>query len=329
VSPYEVRGSYGLGRHQGVAILTVDYSFDERGASPLGSLIQFPDLPLDMEAAMLAREGAEGGAHDHARFALCEPPKMAFDRPLANHGRTLSRAPEHAANRRGEIVHRDVRPGKPEEAAAAKALTTCIDRITNGYCDSVCGNCSYVLPKAAIMDSRTDDWSRSESAVSGGGSCDEGGYYGGPGQVSLPTFTGALLPNPYTHCAHLGCSHRDEAPSLKTAVATAEDAPVTGRFGHNSNTDAEAEARAFRACVGGSDGTAEACAACGTASAQDRQDPCTARTNTAESFWAQTASSSLGGTRIDDAFPVITESTAGEPLPPPVCAWGKFPVHGM
>jgi hypothetical protein len=108
-----------------------------------------------------------------------------------------------------------------------------------------------------------------------------------------------------------------------------DTAVLSGRFGHNSNTDAEAELRAFRACVDGRDGMAEACAACGNTTEVGRQDPCGARTNTADSIWTETSSATSGGLRVEDKLDVIRDPHAGTQLEQPVCAWGKFPVHGM
>ena len=116
-SPYEVGGSFGLGRHQGIAILTVAYTFDERAPKD-GKSAALISLPPDMEAVMLAKGDA---AHDHSAFTLCDAPSITHDAPLANHGRALSRAPEHAESRISVAHHADVRPGVQEQAAAAKA----------------------------------------------------------------------------------------------------------------------------------------------------------------------------------------------------------------
>jgi hypothetical protein len=335
VSPYSVAGSFGLGRHQGGAIVAVGLSFDSRGtASDSRARLEIPSLPRDVAARMV---GDKGTAHDHGKAALCGAPEVIFDRPLGNHGRALARSPQFETNRAPLVVYAADAPaeitGDPRSTAVlggawTTRVNTCLDRIQNGYCDSVCGNCSYVLPSEAVQDTRAGDWSTPESLVSGGGpgACEEASYYGGPGQVSVPSFTGALLPDYFTHCARVGCSSDDEAPSMKSLVDSAANAPMSGRWGHNSNTDIEAEYIAFRACLDGQDGQAAACAVCGSGSS-GVQRPCDDRTNTARTVWDRTAST-LGGLLPLDKIPPITGDAPGETAPP-VCSWGGFPVHGM
>ena len=335
-SPYEVSGSFGLGRHQGSAIIAVSVAFDARGdADASTGKLALAGLPDDVALRML---GERGSAHDHSRVAICGSPELIFDRPLGNHGRALSRRPEHRANRAAMVFYEaDGAPSVVRDASSTAVLggawmkktTTCLERIQNGYCDAVCGNCSYVLPSESIFTSRAGDWSTPDALVSGGGaaSCDAPSYYGGPNFESTPTFTGVTLPNHFTHCARLGCAAADEAPSLKSITSDAADAPMTGLYGHNSNTDAEAELRAFRACVNGQDGTADACAACGNG-ATGIQSPCDDRTNMARAVWDKTAKTSLGIIPIDQV-PAIVEASDEQATDAPTCAWGHFPVYGM
>lgn len=296
VSPYEVAGSYGLGRHQGAAILSIGYGFDPR--QPSSSRTQIASFPSDMSDAMM---GAKGTAHDHGAATVCGAPQVLVDQALGNHGRSLSRAPIDQKSRTALGFFAADAPAKvyadPTATVAAGGAwmgraKSCLARIKNGFCDAVCGNCSYVLPTEGLMTSRADDWSRPDSIVEGSGTCSEPSYYGGPGQLSNPTFTNALLPNPFTHCARLGCSTADEAPSLKSLTGSADEAPMSGLYGHNSNTDAEAEFLMFNACMNGTDGLAQACAACG-GGISGKQSPCDAHVNTAATVWNRTASTSL------------------------------------
>jgi hypothetical protein len=110
-------------------------------------------------------------------------------------------------------------------------------------------------------------------------------------------------------------------------VSGVSESVVSGLYGHNSNTDAEAELIAFRACMNGEDGRAQACAACG-AGGQGRQDPCEAMTNTARSFWDKTASSVVG-VIPHDLVPAISDPKAGTSPSSPTCGWSEFPVEGM
>lgn len=330
-SPYEVEGSYGLGRHQGLAILALEYGVDPR--HPATTLRgedrqQYawptdppPNIPADIARAMTA----QSDGHDHARYALCAKPEVIFDRPLSNHGRPLSRDARDQASRMRLLSRAlDETPKDAAAKATVAKVRACVERITNGYCDSVCGNCSYVLPSAAIMTSSAGDYSAGSTlaALSPMGET----YFGGPGQKTLDRGEG-VYPNPFTHCARLGSGARTEAPSLKSLVA---DAPLSGLYGHNSNTDAEAELVALTACLEGRDGTAQACAVCGregsTSESARIQMPCVSQTNTAANFWTRTAEPLVGGTFLDRVPAISRRSDSGAP---PRCAWGGHPVHGM
>lgn len=334
-SPYEVAGTFDLGRHQGLAIVAIEYGVDPRFRAdklqgedarrlawpPPASL---GTLPADVTRAMTA----VSDGHDHARFALCAKPEVILDRPLANHGRPLSRDERDRASR-VRLLSRslDESPRDTQAKATVAKVRACVERITNGYCDSVCGNCSYVLPEAAIMTSAAGDYSAPASRVASapGGET----YYGGPGQRSISKDgSDSTYPNPYTHCAQLGAGAETEAPSLKSLVV---DAPLSGLYGHNSNTDAEAEFVALTACLEGRDGTAQACGVCGREAGGPTgartQMPCVSRTNTAANFWTKTADPLVGGTFRDKVPPVRRASTASDS--PPQCSWAQFAVHGM
>lgn len=328
VNAFEVAGTGGLGRHQGISVLGVELAFDDRAAAGDTSPHAWPDpivprLPPDIGQTMT----------DDGRFlpfAMCSAPTVVLDLPLFNHGRTMSRDPAHAANRTElQSVHAD---GDAEAADDPSVQGTqawrtrtkgCLGAIEDGHCDAVCGNCSYVLPAAAIDPTRHGDWSQASSLVGGTEQCSTGGYYGGPGMQSRERVFGSPYRNPFTHCARLACGADDEAPTINDLWGS-DSAFVTGRFGHNSNADAEAEFRAFSACVSpGELDAAGVCAACGTVRERKRQDPCADRTNTAAAWWDRTANLTR------DFFPAIMGDEGQRAPAPPRCAWGDFPVSGM
>jgi hypothetical protein len=349
-SPYDVEGAYGFGRHQGIAIVAVDFAFDAR--RPLSELPrdvaqkrawpktpELENLPVDVAEGMLPT----GKHREHTRFPLCGRPRVSLDRPSGNHGRPLSRAPEDRQSRlRVSGGAFDATPGK--RAAIDNALS-CVEGIENGFCDAVCGNCSYVLPSAAIMTSDAGEWSNHADVIEvrreagrqpegqtsdGPGACGEESYVGGPKKKSKPDDDGDSHDNPFTHCAMFGCGSKLEAPSIKSLLLAA---PMTGLYGHNSNTDAEAEFTAFEGCMRGSVSVTSACSVCGgAASRPGRQTPCDDKTNTASHFWRRTAAPIIGDSYVAGAFkdkvPAIRRG-GQEGSSSPVCGWGNFPVHGM
>lgn len=345
-SPYEVTGTYDLGRHQGLAIVGAAVTFDERfelDELPSKSRDKYKWTASELEGlpSDMAKKITESKLdHDHTDHPRCTALAISIDRPLGNHGRALSRAPEDAKSRMGLMsMLEDLKPttkGQPkpstkttkETPVAVGKVGECIRKIENGFCDSVCGNCSYVLPSAGVMTSASGDWSEPADIIlgPGKGTCDAESYYGGEGKKSEENVMNERYNNPFTHCAILGCEKETEAPSLKSLI---DSSPMTGMYGHNSNTDAEAEAQAFEACLKGAD-PIRACAACGTTTnAQPaRQNPCLAKTNTANNFWARTARPGIGGTFTDLVPPI--RGGNGPQLAAPTCAWApNMPVNGM
>jgi hypothetical protein len=332
VSVFEVANTGGLGRHQGIAILGAEMSIDERfKLADRPDLAQqhgwpqtvLPELPPDMAQTMT-------DAGRFAPFAMCDAPKIVLDQPLFNHGRTLLRDPAHAANRlEMRSAHGDGDPGAAENAALAGTrawsaqVKACLGGVKDGQCDAVCGNCSYVLPPAGLDPMRGGDWSKPSSLVAGSGKCsDESSYYGGPNQETRDSFLGNPYPNPFTHCAKQGCGTNDETPTI-SGLWWSSDAVVSGRYGHNSNADAEAEYRAFSGCVAGEFDTTEMCRACGDPMQPNHQDPCGARTNTAATWWDRTAN------LMKDFTPAIEGDVGERSTQPPKCAWADFVVSGM
>jgi hypothetical protein len=334
VNSFEVAHSGGMGRHQGISVLAAEFSYDDRvrlDATPApGPESRWPDpllpgLPPDITTAMI-----DGGAF--TAFAMCGAPKMLLDTPLYNHGRTLLRDAAHAANRvelRSAHGDRDAAatPGDASvvgSAAWSARTTSCLGGITDGYCDSVCGNCSYVVPSAALEPLRKGDWSRPESLVFGSGACSgDSSYYGGSGQTSRDSFAGNTYPNSFTHCAFEGCDANDEGPTMNGLWGD-DSAVVSGRYGHNSNADAEAAYRAFSACVSpGEFAGDEVCNACGKIEAPNKQDPCVDQTNTAATWWDRT------GNLTRDFTPAAGVDEGDKGTTPPRCAWAPFSVSGM
>jgi hypothetical protein len=332
VSSFEVQHSGGLGRHQGISVLGVELSYDDRvtlAARPdLAASFAWPapalgNLPPDIVQTMT----------DGARFTvfpMCSAPKVVLDIPFFNHGRTLSRDPARAENRvELRMVHADrdasSTPDNPIIAGSkswSAQTRTCLSGIKDGHCDSVCGNCSYVLPSVSLDPLRHGDWSQPSSLVSGTGSCsDEASYYGGPEMQSRDSYLGSPFPNGFTHCAKEGCQGSFEAPTI-TGEWWDDHAVVSGLYGHNSNSDAEAEYRAFSACVSpGEFPPADVCAACGTG--VGHQDPCGAKTNLAAAWWDRTSS------MTKDFAPTIRGDEGDRSPAAPHCAWADFTVSGM
>jgi hypothetical protein len=333
VNAFEVAHSGGMGRHQGISVLGAEFAYDVRERldgtppppdhawpSPL-----LPGLPKDITRAM-----SDDGWF--TAFAMCEAPKMVLDTPLYNHGRTLMRDEEHAANRvELRMAHGD-RDGASQggdatvvgSGAWAARTTSCLGGLKDGYCDSVCGNCSYVVPSTALEPLREGDWSRSDNLVFGTNSCSgDSSYYGGHGMMSQESFLGNAYPNPFTHCAREGCGSKDEGPTLN-GLWWDDNAVVTGRYGHNSNADAEAAYRAFSACVSpGEFAGDEVCQACGKTGSPGKQDPCVDQTNTAATWWDRTAS------LTKDKYPAAGTDVGQSAPSPPQCAWANFTVSGM
>jgi len=321
VTVYDVAGTGGWGRHQGLAIFGAERIFDERfslASSPDLAYLSWRlpptlgDLPIDVSDTLLH-------GNPFSDLPMCAPPTVLLDRPLSNHGRAMSREDVHAAQR-VEIAH--------YHGDDLTNVADCMEHITDGYCDSVCGNCSYVLPSLIVAGSRSGDWSQEASRLWGEPGCpSDEAYYGHPGDYSVPSVLGYRFPNPFTHCAWQRCADEAyEAPTLD-AYAWFGETVISGLYGHNSNADAEAEYRAFQHCV---DPAAwpetEACGACGTDD-DKRQYPCRDQTNTAAHFWPRTADGD--GLLFDDLYSVISDDLVQASAGPPICNWAPFEVQGM
>ncbi|MEZ4453390.1 MAG: hypothetical protein R3B09_28255 [Nannocystaceae bacterium] len=163
--------------------------------------------------------------------------------------------------------------------------------------------------------------------------------------ASFMSVVGATTPNQpipsdyddaFTHCVDPTAWYASQSPILTTSL-------ISGRWGHNSNSDAEAELRQFLDCADDPAGAAlsthwnaAACAACGeprTVDGAPTQAPCQDLTHTAWSYWEVTP----GIHNVDDLdlgrFSAVgSERVAVDHLsgvPDPICAWSGEPVYGM
>jgi len=340
VTPYVVEGTGPFGRHQGIEMIGAVAAFDARYTLDEGSellpflkeqlawpteLFPASGLPADVEGDLVPSIAARNHPYCGASLWL--------DTPLSNHGRPMERSAVYAGNREEveEVDSSDVPPSvwldpmstAPGGGAWFAGLKACMKAIPNGYCDQVCGNCSYVLPDAALALSQPDWLSEPGNSVYSNPS--GASYYGGRSEdgstMTSWTHDGAFLANPFTHCANASPGGTDEVQVVKD---------ISGRFGHNSNTDAAAAFAAFQECKDfpllGAVAGASACGVCGTTVSPGKQDPCAAHSNNATPWWSETSPSVFS-----DSVPAIpddAETVSGGAAPR--CRWGsKFPVYGM
>lgn len=307
-----------------------------------------------------------------------------FDTPIYNHGRSLARTvpTDREYQRVGQIPLRHLddshqclrRDGTWCYAAATfqpATLDRCFRAIGDGLCESGCGNCSYVAVDAAdtagglayseqILEAR-----RLAPSFVGRELGRRVEYIGGnaPGGVVMPTVinyfrrligVGWVVSStsagtaPFTHCV----DRADEALFFGTVNQNPQQfvltgGALTGIWGHNSNTDAEAERTMFRQCdtapgavlaPGGM--AARVCRVCGTDEGQAApiQFPCRRKTNAARRFWTATSGihniddwgtglwPGFGGSPYDENNPAWR---AAPPRPVPQCNWSGNPVWGM
>lgn len=141
----------------------------------------------------------------------------------------------------------------------------------------------------------------------------------------------------FTHCVDPNAWVSSQSPILSTSL-------LSGRWGHNSNSDAEAQRIQFMDCGAAPVASADplwwnesACTVCGEPRLTDQnvptQAPCQDTTHTATSYWDVTP----GAHDVDDLdlgrFTAVgPERLAAEHLsamPDPICAWSSEPVFGM
>lgn len=348
--------------------------------------------------------------------ALCEQPQRVVDVRHYNHGRTLAESvPNHEWD--GFFAARDLiplellevieltitadgevhSPTLPDESGLPQAVDACLAVIDDGFCDSRCGNCSYVMPTgftgtpfgaeapghqiqgipagsaapytmgdggpvaartnwSEVEDGHTvwyvggSVWGRAEDITGYTDYADwpdpDGVHPEAPGDAWMSmagadTVGGDGIPDdwtdPFTHCLDPSDGGGSQRPAGWPRF-------ISGRWGHNSNSDAEASTRQFLGC--GSDPSTAvtdawtgtfACDACGvprvTGGGEPVQHPCRDHTHTAVSYWDR----SPGTHDVDDLDPgkldgvdwprAVTDSWAA--LPKPVCRTSGQPVFGM
>lgn len=337
--------------------------------------------------------------------ALCDLPARVVDRRMYNHGRTLAEeVPNHAWD--SFFTRRDLIPlqalaaievarrrdGTTEGTGTASEVEQCLTTIRDGFCDSQCGNCSYVLstgfglPLSSTPDNQIENIPQGTSGPYQEGpfgspvdarknfSRLEDGrivwYVGGSSfgrQEDVAKYVPAMWPDPdlvtldndsfvsvvgplgpgqqvpdqyddaFTHCVDPNALVASQSPILTTSL-------ISGRWGHNSNSDAEADLVQFLDCADAPVASADplwwndnACLACGEPrlgpANVPTQAPCQDLTHTATSYWEQAP----GAHDIDDLDPgrytavgperVATSHMSG--VPDPVCAFSLEPVLGM
>jgi hypothetical protein len=347
---YNVSGSWGYGEHQGIGIFGFEYSYDPR-FPPQDGKVRAPWARAEEHPARqrLMRPQADTPAAAVEEHALCAAPLPTFERFLFNHGRTLALL-ESGSNwdaaglwmdvaARGTITRGPVKRNEwQSEASPVRVLVGqtlgCLARIEDGFCDSVCGNCSYVLPPLPAGALITTIENQRTQFVRGEGVAERPVRYvrtteDGEDPTQLVTVDGtAGFGDAFTHCVADDAARPSQALASKAAWVGGNARFVTGRWGHNSNADAAAELEAFAHCGGARPDDLEdfhlACSICGERrgrwdAAGEVQWPCLDETNSAQATWRE----NVDRHNVDD-------STLGAaPGKSPRCRGNGEPVHGM
>jgi hypothetical protein len=417
VTQYDVGNTFGVGEHQGLGLLVHEYVTDPRfGAEPdvpwrhegeLWSLGMAVDEAAQFRMRTLNPGGETTDDEPASLPSVIDEQRLCalntrLDERLYNHGRTLAeRVPDDGYYEdRGlipiRLIAADVRTGDG-------AMLRCLEVIEDGYCDAVCGNCSYTADLAngnSDFDVDEPGGQLPEEALPFGSSpapepCAEdpdtatvesdrvcgrtpftlvegdrevhyvGGSVWGPGDddeedgVAWESETPDGWPDPFTHCYDPASSFPQQAP-----LGVIPFRMITGKWGHNSNTDAEAQLRHFLGCAQDPVAAAEAawfnadadgspCSACGVPSSstgKPAQSPCIDGTNTASLGWGYdswvdargvgTSTSTVGVHNIGDlevgkhngvdrTDPGFGEAQTWADLPKPTCSANGQPVFGM
>lgn len=356
VTNYNVDESLGLGEHQGIGIFGFEYTVDPR----------FPPAanePRAWAAPSNLRERVTEPPAVVSKTTLCGAPRLVNQKMIYNHGRTLAGTTSGDWNEdiatlgipvevppEGEIVVGPLRRDElsnPESESARRVerIRACVAAIPDGFCDAICGNCSYVLPTDAIgghvreVVGQGKQFQRRE----------------GEGRLLVKYVrtpkteqeVGPVLPeydadtgrpprfrDPFTHCVDPRAAIVQQALSRDETLFTWDGfwngRVLTGRFGHNSNADAESEFRAFEICRRAPAETSaivEVCGVCGTRrkapDGGEEQWPCLDHTNTAHSKWERFD----GQMNVDDSTLGNLGQDRQNPLP--ICRASGEPVFGM
>lgn len=306
VTQYEVSNTLGVGEHQGPAVIGYQYVYDTRFAAPSGRV--FPQ-PWRLFNGALWRQGdlyppsiqfikrvsnpagestADVPVSNTPSFdgaALCSVTQERITR-FNNHGRTLAdTVPTDSFYRTRNLIPMRLMHSYsvllPQGTTASTQLTdtrACLDVIRDGFCDSRCGNCSYILPTGigtnyaagqpgGQFPTQTTIPCRAPAGDPDGNAC--GGaalvppartpwavlegppaarpaytsrvwYVGGSNWQGFTSQATGAVADTFTHCVD---------PVANDQQYWARGAgTISGNYGHNSNADAEAEFRQFVLC---------------------------------------------------------------------------------
>ncbi len=371
---YDIKNTLGFGEHIGVGVSSPwGVSIDDRFAPVPGT----EDDPVYDHPSIKSLDDIRA-CDETGVLQLPGTRDWLVGRYLYNHGRTVAPQPD----RYGEAAHVATRlsPRREDDGFATWETTRdgmeeCV-KIPNGFCDSVCNNCSYVLPapEPLFPDSCPGVPESLNDTVCQPAHLDAPPYYTDRIGIGMCTYwlqtAGAPIPVagieyeipfPFTGCnTHApmvsgGLPYPGSPPSdalqnvcksNNVAIYPGFDAwPVySGKWGHNSNSDANAELVAFRSCTPkdieeGTNWNAHpvesvtACNECIDANGTTQttgtflsQDPCRDHSNAAT---RKAAFANCNGNHCDvkdDTVSAQREVTCGGYQGGP---WGNFPVYGM
>jgi hypothetical protein len=273
------------------------------------------------------------GSEEIEQAALCQMVPL-IERDIHNHGLTLAKGggPVEVASSHRLLIRPD--DGRDERDRAVQT-GWCMSGITDGYCDSVCGNCSYALPDSVEYGARSATSRHSKVHQTRVEQDQTVHYVGGGGwdrSETCDVWEDSIVPldagwyehhDPMTHCTRNGIAGAHERginpEGPRDEVLLTMDIALAGRFGHTSNTDAAAEFAQFETCRAKPDIAPEdSCRICGTRLEEGQfQAPCVHGENTATIQWP------VSHARHN------APREAGEAGPEPRCRFGGFEVSGM
>lgn len=406
VTQYNVSGTFGLGEHQGIAIIGHSYRYDDRfawnaagAAAPpwrqggalwaqgmnVTAARQFEMRTTNPSGETTADVPVSQSNQAATTSAYCAHTPL-IDTPIYDHGRSLARTvptdawyagrnliPMRLLSTQDNCHLRNGAWCRSTTLQTPTQIGACMATVTDGACDSRCGNCSYVAITNAEQGGSVFYWedvnvpapragltvsaARNEPAPAARVEY-VGGAFGGVVNRPRVDFWGRNLiarwvitstvpvAAPFTHCFDTTAGFVPGVDNPQEWVLDGRTDALTGRWGHNSNTDAEMALTLFNGCgnqptvTNSAAGVHAACRVCGTpvmAGAATTQYPCRAGTCTAALRWARTP----GAHNIDDWAVGLWPGFAGNPLdannpswqagarPIPNCSWGGFRVWGM
>lgn len=355
---YKISRTLRQGEHQGIWIYGQEYRFDKRFLAKDG--VTQPWLSGNTEPFL--EQIIDPKNEEVTKYAMCDLENVVKT-VINNHGRTLATVPpvdaldlnitgtpignlsDHAI---GPLDYSEWSDPKDSDSKESADITQCLINIHDGYCDSICGNCSYVLPpdipvpqkKIAAYKGQTFlGWKAEEGAGTTVKYTKKQTTKSEIAMVLVPTpvVTAPLKPgaptlapvmrtyrDDFTHCVIPGTALQQ---TLLIASLDHLDGVVSGLYGHNSNTDAEAEFLQFEACI--KDPSVDKRSSCDEICGDDKfnvttrrmeQSPCLDTTNEAKQVWGRSMK-----------LPGVDDSKAGTYIEkPPYCLDDPAkPVRGM